>query len=267
MAISDDLALSYSPEELFALASLLGGELLIGFPDPFAGWLMEEITDAVQKAERTLAERGHLSILENGRVVMDVVAAALVGAVANPQAVILLTSASPSQHPLQLGFYIRPPLTVLAESENQGWLLRPVSTPEGVLERIRSVWQIGSQRSVRAPAFALPEDALDLARERIPQGKQAVQECLQQSGVSTSAAAALAQTLTSPWRNGALIAVQRRGASWEVDGLGMLQGENGLWILRTVARQQARWVELSPCSAKRLAEEIEMLVARFVSEK
>lgn len=267
MVIPDDLALSFSSVELFALASLLGGELLVGIPDPFPGWLTEEISDAMQGAQRTLAERGHLSILEDGRVIVDVTAAALVGAVASPQAVILLTSTSPPQPPLQLGFYIRPPLIVLAESENRGWLLRPVSALEEVLERIRTAWQIGSQRAVRAPAFALPEDALDLARKRIPQGKQAVQECLQQSGVSTTAAAALARTLTSPRRNGALAAVHRRESSWDVDGLGMLEGENGLWLLRMVARQQTRWVDLSPCSAKRLTEEVERLLGRIVPEK
>ncbi len=262
--LSDDLVLSYSSIEIFALASLLGGELLVGIPDPFPGWLAEEISSVMQTTLRSLAERGHLSILDDGRVLVDVVAAALVSAVASPQVVILLTRTSPGQPPLQLGFYTRSPLTVLVESDERGWLLRPVSSAYGIMEHIRSAWEIESQRAVCASVFTLPEEALDLARRAIPQGVQSVQECLRKSGVSATEANALAQTLISPRRNGALVAIDRRETAWNVDGLGMLEGENGMWLLRTVPHQQSRWIEVSPCSANRLAEEIERLLSCFV---
>jgi hypothetical protein len=50
------------------------------------------------------------------------------------------------------------------------------------------------------------------------------------------------------------------GKTWEVGGLGMLVEENGLWLLRSSTRQQAKWVEIIPCTAKKLTAEIEMLL-------
>lgn len=262
--LPEELTFSCSPVELFTLASLLGGEMLVGVPDPFPGWLREEIEEAMQGAQKALAERGHLTLRPDGQVVMDVVTAALVGTLVAPQAVVLLTETLPDGTPNRSAFYYRSPLTVFLKIEGDTWSLRPIEGPDALYEQIVDIWQIGAQKAVRAETFSLPESAMQLAREARSSGEAAVQRALQQAGAEAKNARALARTLSAPRRNGALVAMRPRENAWEIGGLGMLEGENGMWLLRSFTRQQTDWVELKPCSGEELAGEIQKLLRRFL---
>lgn len=59
--LPEKMALQCSTIELYTLASLVGGEMLVGVPDPFQGWLREEIELSMQKARQTLIQRNVLS--------------------------------------------------------------------------------------------------------------------------------------------------------------------------------------------------------------
>jgi len=58
MNLSFETSIMLSPPELFTLASLLGGKTLIGIPDPFPGWLSEEIQQTMQSAQSSLGHSG-----------------------------------------------------------------------------------------------------------------------------------------------------------------------------------------------------------------
>jgi len=264
LPVSSEFTLTCSTQELFTLASLLGGEMLIGVPDPFPGWLTEEIEEAMQEARKALAERGHLTLRPDGQVVMDVATAALVGTLVAPQSVVLLTETMPDVTPNQSAFYHRSPLTVFLKNEGNTLSLSPIEEPDALYEQIVDIWQVGAQKAARAETFSLPESAIQSAREARTAGEAAVQRALQQTGAGTKNARTLARTLSTPHRNGALVAMCPRENSWETGGLGMLAGENGMWLLRSCTRQQTNWVELDPCSGKKLAEEIQKLLRRFL---
>ena len=265
--LSSEWNLSCSNVELFTLASLLGGVMLVGVPDPFPGWLTEEIEEAMQAARKTLAERGHLTLRPDGQVVMDVATAALVGTLVAPRAVFLLTEATPDKAPRQWACYHRPPLTVLLESEGEALSLKPLEGQSALFEQVVSAWQLGVQKAVRAETLSLPESAMQSEREARTAGEAAMQNALQQAGAGAKNARALARTLSASRRSGALVAMRPRENSWETGGLGMLDGENGLWLLRSFTRQQADWVELIPCSAQKLSAEIEMLLKHFLPQQ
>ncbi len=248
-------AIPCSVGELYALASLLGGELLIGIPDPFAGWLTEEIREAVQTAHRTLAERQYLRLQED-KVLMDVAVAAMVGAVVEPQTVCLIITAIPGQPPWQANFYYRPPLTVFLEPTAEPVILQALPNPETILEQSLSLWEIAAQKPAPATPFSVPESVLRSVGGTLP-GREEVSRLLEKSGIPPTGAAALADTLAAPRRNGTLVVMRRRRETWDVDGVVMLEGENGLWLLRPFIRQQTDWVECIPCSAERLRDEVE----------
>ncbi len=253
--------LTCSPAELFTLASLLGGEMLVGVDDPFPGWLSEEIEEAAQAARQSLAERGHLTLQPDGRVVMDLLPAALVGAMVQPRTVLLLSAALPDSTARRWAFYRRPPLTVLLEEVQGGYLLRPLEGRQRVEERILEAWQIQAQKAARAASFLLPQQAIEQARQARLQGEEAVRQTLQRLGIAARNARALAATLCAARCNGALVLLTRRGAAWQTDGLGMLDGENGLWQLRS--RPGDNLVELLPCPAGRLRADLQALLNRF----
>lgn len=262
-----EMTISCSIVDLFTLASLLGGEMLIGVPDPFPGWLTEEIDETMVAARQNLVERGYLTLHPNGQVVMDVVVAAQVGTLVAPQTVFLLTVAVPDQLSYQVAFYHRSPLTVAMEKNGDEWRLQPLSELESIPEQIQKNWKIKAQKPVQVEPISLPKKYLELARDAISSGKESVQMRLEESGIDTTSARALALTLMTPRRNGALVAMRPHQNTWEVGGLGVLESENGLWLLRSFTRQQDEWVELIPCSAKKLSAEIEVLLKRFLPSK
>ena len=252
-----------SPAELFTLATILGGETLIGVPDPFPGWLTEEIEAAVHQAYEDLIRRGYLQE-QNGALSMDVLVAALVAAVAEPDTVVILTAHQPPQMPQQEAFYWRPPLIVHLHPEESLYTLTALSSSKEILALIREAWGLEAQKPVQAQGFAVPQEALDAAREALGQGEQEAIRVLHRSGVEFGHARAFVRTLQTGTRNGALTALRPLETTWQVSGIGMLEGENGLWRLRPFQRQNAEWVECTPCSADDLIEEMQLFLERFL---
>lgn len=261
---SPERTLSCSPSELYTLASLLGGEMLIGVPDPFPGWLTEEIQAAMEEARQSLTVRGILAPRGEGEVVMDVVAAALVGTLIAPQAAFLLTHTIPDHPFRQINIYHRPPLTAAMEQRERQWALRFLPDTDAIVHQVQELWNLGSQQAVQASPFSLPESVMEEARQAQPMEEAEIRKRLEKAGVPLIGAVALARTLANPRQNGALVAVLSRQGVWDTGGLGMLEGENGLWLLRSFSRQQTPWIECRPCSGQQLLADVEELVERFL---
>ena len=260
----DEWRLSCSPIELYTLAALLGGEILIGVPDPFPGWLTEEIQAAMDEARQSLVARGVLASRSEGEVGMDVVAAALVGTLIAPRTAFLLTHTVPEPSSRQINIYHRPPLTVAMEQREGQWVLQFLPDTDAIVHQVRELWSLDAQQAVRASPFSLPESVMEEARQVRPLGETEIQKRLEKAGIPPASAGALAHTLANPLQNGALVAIGSRRGVWDTGGLGMLEGENGLWLLRSFSRQQDPWIECVPRSGPQLLADVEALVKRFL---
>ncbi len=257
-------SLSCSPGELYTLASLLGGEMLIGVPDPFPGWLTEEIQAAMEEARQSLTAREVLALRDDGQMVMDVAAAALVGTLVSPQAAFIITAAAPEQPLRQVNLYYRAPLTVAMEGQDGDWMLGFLPDTTAIARRVQELWHLGPQKVVRVSSFTLPEKEMERARQACALGEKEVLDRLREAGVPPTSARAMARTLTAPRQNGAMVALCFRQGVWDTGGLGILEGENGLWLLRSFSRQGANWIECIPRSGQQLMAEVETLVRRFL---
>lgn len=264
-AILNEMNLSCSTEELFTLVSLLGGDVLVGVPDPFPGWLTEEIAEAMAAAQTTLVEHGYLMALADGKVQMDVLTAAQIGAMAAPQAVFLLTSTVPGEMPRQVVFYHRAPITVLLERNGDQYHLKSLSSENVILSEIKEFWKLDQRKAVDADSISVPQAVLQSVQEIISAGRDKIQKRLEEAGVAKENARALAITLTSSELNGALVSLRPQPNSWDVGGLGILSGENGQWLLRSFSRQQTDWVGLTPSSDEKIIKEIEALLRHYLS--
>ena len=256
-------SLVLSPPELFTLASLMGGEMLLGIPDPFPGWLTEEIVEAMEAARQKMVERGFLALQSDGQIVIDAIVAALIWPIVTPQVVLLLIGGVPDQPSQQISFYHHSPLTVAVELYGEQWNVYPLLDRTALSEQIRQRWQLKEQQGADAQAFSLPEDALQAALQVLP-AEEKVCRALQETGVPPTAACAAARTLTTLRQNGALVAIRRRAELWQTEGLGILEGENGLWLLRSLTRRGHPWVEFTPCPASEIMDEIDALLDRFL---
>lgn len=260
-------AITCSPQEMVFLAGLLGADTLLGIEDPFRGWLADEIEEAWQQARTVLAERRFIEIQTDGSVVMDVAVAALVGTWAFPEASFVLTVTSAGGLADTRYFHLTRHLAVEQTVEADGCQLAALENRQAVFTRVTGLLGLHEQHPVPGASGVLKEEHLIQARTLAgDSGAEAAQIALHQAGLDTDTAAALAETLAYPVCNGALVALARRESTWEVAGLGLLEGQNGLWRLRAFTRHGENWVEAIPCGAAEACQAIRRVMNRVLPE-
>ena len=254
-----------SAQEMVFLAELLGADTLLGVTDPFMGWLAEEIEEAREQTLQDLAERNLLEIQPNGdAVLVDTDTAALVGVCALRDASFVVTvtrSRGETQvHYIHVAQQLAVEQTALGESPNT-YHLTVLGDQDSVYERILHLFGLDKQPAAPSSGGQLSYSQLFQAGEAAGEvGTEASQRILEEAGLSDEVAAALAQTLAAPVVNGALVALTNHNADWEVDGLGLLEGRNGLWQLRTFTKGDENWVEVLPCDADEARQAISRIV-------
>jgi len=256
-----------SAQEMVFLASLLGADTLLGIDDPFMGWLADEIEEAWQRARTALVERRFIEVQSDGGIVMDIAVAALVGTCAFPEASFILTVTPAGERTDVRYFHLTGYLAVEQAVVNDGYRLTALEDAQAVFMRMTGLLGLHNQQATPGTGGALAEERLLQARTlACESGIEAAQSALHQAGLDPDTAAALAKTLAHPVRNGALVALARREFTWEVAGLGLLEGQNGLWRLRAFTRGGENWVEATPCDAAEACEAVRQVMNRVLPE-
>lgn len=260
-------SITCSPVEATFLASLLGADMLLGIQDPFLGWLTEEIEEAWEQTRQALADRRFIEVQPDGGIVMDIAVAALVGTWAFPEASFLLTFTPADGTQQRCSFHLTSNLGVEQSQADDATELTALEDAQAVYRRILQVFGLKDQLAAPGSRAALPEASLIEARAcAVEGGEAAASRALQKAGLPEETAESLACTLTRAVANGALVALARRTTTWEVGGLGLLEGANGLWCLRSFTRDGENWVEVTPCDAARARQEIRRLMNRVLLE-
>jgi hypothetical protein len=262
---SNQPAINCSTVELSFLASLLGANMLLGIQDPFPGWLAEEIEAAWAKARDALAARRFLEAQPDGGIVMDTGVAALVGTCAFPEASFIVTSTSPRGTADARYYHVTKNLAVEQRATANGCQLTAIEDAPAAFERIIGLLQVGGQGESPGTKTTVLEETLTQARSAITtSGTEGAAQNLVKAGVEEGAAMSLADALAHPVANGAIVALAKRELSWEVAGLGLLEGRSGLWELRSISRGSENWVEATPCDGKRARQDIRRLMNRVL---
>lgn len=252
--------ISVSSHELYVLASLLGGDMIIGVPDPFPGWLREEIDAALEQAQGRLIEHQYLQRHSEDQIVIDLVAAGLVGTMIEPQRVLLLSLTHAENSTSLWTAYHRPPLTTWLEGNSHGeWRLQAID-PETLPERVAQIWNLKEQKPPPGGSVMIPQDAIQAVRAARYECETALFQLLHHYGAIGENARALAHTLATARQNGALTLLIRQGKGWSMEGLGILEGENGLWLLRQEGPSDHPLVICQPSTAEAVLKEVHILL-------
>ncbi len=265
---SDSPTITCSAIEATFLASLLGANVLLGLEDPFFGWLTEEIEQAWADAKKSLAERKYIATEEDGHIILDTAVAALVGTWAKPDASFIFTF-TPADGKTQIRyFHLTRHLAVeqtLVKKPN--YQLTALENAAAVYQRILTILNIEDQSAAGTDSVTLLEKELTKIRAHVAKsGVRGAADVLKRSDVKESALRPLAHTFAKPVANSALVALAQRATAWEVAGLGLLEGKNGLWRLRAFKRDDENWVEATPCSAAYARDEIRKVMNRVLPE-
>jgi hypothetical protein len=259
------MRITCSAHEFTFLARLLGANSLVGMIDPYIGWLSEEITAAWETARDSLAARGFLAIDANGQVLPNPAVAALIATCAFPDASFILTNSAATGHQEVRYFHCTRHLAIERTEHGAGYQLAALSDAVAIYDRLRTLIAWDNRSAVSSPGGEVAEATLKAARRYAAAGDQpAAEAILQRAGLDASTVTALAQTLAQPKRTASLVAITRRETVWDVTGLGMLDGEHGMWYLRLFPRGRDTRVEIQPCPAKTMAEQVRQVMNRVL---
>lgn len=262
------LSITLTGSEISLLASLLGGDTLLGVDDPFIGWLAEEIEEEWQLVKASLADRRFIELVSDDEVVMDAAVAALVGTCAFPEASFVVTYTEAGKEPSTQYLHVSDELVVeqLAEEVRAGsYRLTALDDRESILEHTLELLGLDEQRAVAASKGELPRTAIARARSLAAGGEPGtVKAVLREAGLPESAASALGETLLDPISNGAFVGLRQEETTWDVAGVGFLEGSNGMWRLRSFTRSEDEWVEVIPSDALEVRETIRDLMNRVL---
>lgn len=251
--------LSLTVPELLHLAGAVGAETLIGVPDPFAGWLPDQVQESMQQARVRLAERGLCGRTPGGQLALDAGTAATVAVCSYPEVTLVLSQTLAGGAPTETYFHFtRAAAAELTAQPDGTYALTRYAGRDAVRARVIELLGLGSQAPAAGAAVAeVPASVLQEVRE----GK-APRRLLQQAGLPPETAEALSSSLEEPVANSAL-AVLRAASAQEAPGLGLLEGQNGLWLLQPVTKAGQLWVQLVPCSGADAAARVAELMANL----
>jgi len=260
-------AVSCTPTEAAFLAGLLGASTLVGMADPFAGWLAAEIETAWATAREELARRQFIEVQPDGAIVMDIGVAALMETWALADTSLLLAATESGGVKENSNFHLRGRLAVEQRISDDGsvWLI-PLEDAAAVYRQVIQRLRLREQPAAPGLQATLSEAVFIQAQTAAGQGVAAASGVLRQARVPAVTAAALAEALAAPVINGAVAALARRTAGWEVAGMGVLEGPAGLWRLRAFTREGENWVEIVPCSGQDARQELRRVLNRVLRE-
>jgi hypothetical protein len=159
-------------------------------------------------------------------------------------------------------FHLRGSLTVelVSDDAQERVQLVPLDGRAAIASAVLAFWAVADQPAAHdGEVLVIPQQALRRAVAiAAADGAQAAERSLLELEIGSPAARALAATLARPRRNAALLALQHSGLARHTLGIGMLEGENGVWRLRPMPGDA---VEVAPCSGPELAELIRGFVA------
>jgi hypothetical protein len=239
------------PAELGLLARLLGAETLIGVPNPFQGWMPDEIEAALAKAQQRLFGRGILMV-EGDQLLINPGVALLLASCLLAPAVFVQTYTRAGGAPTERYYYANDKICAEMNIRRRPDVVCDLSAhrnPVALFQRTIEVFRVAEQAAPAAPGGILAQQALARARAAaVDAGAAEAAVCLIDAGLDGVTATALAQTLAHPIANGSFVALRRPDQAWETEGLSLLEGTNGLWSLRS--RVGEHLVEVRPCTGQ-----------------
>ncbi len=264
--MDESLTIACSPTEAAFLAGLLGADTLLGITDPFHGWLVHDIESAWTCARENLAGRRYIEIQANGKVMMDSLVATLISTWALADASVLLTATTSGEPTDLCNFHLTKQNAVEQRIIDDGIIrIMPVKDAAAVYCRTARSLRLDGQSAAPGDRAALPEAILSEARAlAAKQDLTAARVALMQASLPDATANALAEALAAPITNGALAALARRPSGWEVAGMGVIEGSEGLWRLRSIARNAENLVEFTPCNAAEARAELRRVMNRVL---
>jgi hypothetical protein len=258
------LSIRLSTEELMLVLWLLNTPTLPGIGgNPFGGWSPEQISAALDSAERSLRARRLVSKGEGGQLQMEQVVMALVGTCAVPEFSIVLTSEAPDTGRIVHYFHATHLLTVEHSNPEPGvHLFEALPETSMIQERLEALAQIDQQPAPQANPTRLAVGILQETTQAAEKDPQKAAALLTNAGASKETAQELSNALAHVRRRSVFASVQRlRDAHPSSSGFVLLEGPTGFWGMQIEGEDASAIVHIWTQSAKDVRQRLKELIA------
>lgn len=248
-------SLRLSTEELLFLLWLLNTPSLPGMgANPFGNWTETEIAAALASAERSLRARCFISKTPEGQIQMDQVVMALIGACAVPQFSVCFVGETPQTGRVARYFHVTPFLAVEHTNPEAGiHFFTALPDTQAIFKRLEELLGLDDHPAPSDLAVEVSLIALQEAAQAAQNGEAQAQQVIERCGVEKASAAALATTLTRIRLRATLVFIYNlRGEQPRSDGMAILQGPNGFWLLQTEGEEANSIVHIQPNSSEQI---------------
>lgn len=253
-------------DEFCLIAGVVGAGNLIGIEDPWPDYTPAQMEAVMAQARATLAQRQLIEVRADNRVIIEPYLAHAISICAFPEAAFILLHSVTDLGQLQRHFFVtRQGAVEMVKGQGEGLTLELhlFSDPRMALHRMHEIFNFLHEPAIACGGGEMAKADLRrlgaLAQEN---GAEPARAELITAGFAPETAAALARTLARPVCNGSLLVMAPTGGEWQVDGFGLLEGENGLWRLSSHIRQGQEWVGFAPTAGADLESEITSLFER-----
>lgn len=247
-------SLCLTPDQTVILLSDLGAESLLGFSDPFRGFLVEEIHEKIEgEILPALDEMGVIRFNEQGMYRIDPAFQALLQRAATPRLTVLFDETAAQE--AKAGLLHHDQAGLAQQRLLDGEVVLEALEDQPLQESLLSRYHIKERELPPGADIVLPQRIYKDAAARMLDGDpQGAAEALTGVDLDPVSREALMDVIAGYERQVTLVGMKRTSIPWKVLGFAFLESRAGYYEMKPLHGEQEERVQLTPRSSKELQE-------------
>ena len=261
--LNSTILISLSDQELYFLASQFGQVMVMGWDDPYKGWLIDEIEEDQLKAMDFLLKKDYIRKVSDKEISMDQVLAAIVETCVLGEYALIISSEQKGGFHRQLMVHFKEDFIVEHVVVDEGHELTAIRDQSLLEDRYQRELRLETKTKGSGESFSLLEDRVfDLESDAADEQEIGENNSLHQGdGESIER---LRKALEKPIANSSVVAIANRQDKYSrhVRGMAFLETEHDLWTMQPYDRNGKQWVEFSPADGEIIRKKFLELLPR-----
>ncbi|MFX3625542.1 MAG: hypothetical protein ACE3JP_16290 [Ectobacillus sp.] len=252
-------------EEFFFLASLFRCNALIGVPDPFLGYWIEEIEAGMKRAAGSLVQKGYIVYKNDEPELMPELLEYMRICTKTNMTFWLQSERGGKQEECYFYLSARKVIEsrVFEEGDRLSYVLRERGNPAQTWNEILDMMRPQEKPPIYDGTITLPLEVFaDLLDEREYYSVKHIGDILQKKNVPREMASILAKAIKECEYYGQFTAFYHIKGEWRINNLRLLCHEGGNWIATNIEKQYMEYVELRSVSCSEFLNEMKNVIIR-----
>ncbi|MBN1266494.1 MAG: hypothetical protein JXA25_13440 [Anaerolineales bacterium] len=249
-------SLCLTPDQTVILLSDLGADSLLGFSDPFRGFLVEEIHEKIDgEILPALDEMGVIRLNEQGMYRIDPAYQTLLQRAATPRLTVLFDETAAKE--TRAGLLHRDESGLAQQRLLDGEVVLEALQEQPLEESLLGRYLLKERGLPSGSELVLPQRIFKDAAARMLTGDpEGAHRVLAESGLEREDQQVLLDALAGYVRQVTLVGMKRSAVPWKVLGLAFLECETGYWEMKPLQGEVEDRVVLAPRSSAELRERL-----------